>query len=194
MDIDEELMTQWEPKVQKIASNTFVVGLDRDDIAQELRIALIKAAQGFEEDRGVLFHTYLHTAMINTVRTLIAKAQRRVPSESLDSTYITAESGEIQQSSELLRALADPSEFTEDVEFDELLAESNLLPVERQFINLRLEGLTMEEITEDLDESAYKIRQAVRFKLQGVLAYGEEETDSRWIDSEKTLDSRFRRV
>ena len=106
--------------------------------------------------------------MINTVRTLIAKAQRRVPSESLDSTYITAESGEIQQSSELLRALADPPEFTEDVEFDELLAESNLLPVERQFINLRLEGLTMEEITEDLDESAYKIRQAVRFKLQGL--------------------------
>ena len=103
MDIDEELMNQWEPKVQKIASNTFVVGLDRDDIAQELRIALIKAAQGFEEDRGVLFHTYLHTAMINTVRTLIAKAQRRVPSESLDSTYTTAESGEIHQSSELLR-------------------------------------------------------------------------------------------
>jgi len=90
MNIDEELMNQWEPKVQKIASNTFVVGLDREDIAQELRIALIKAAQGFEEDRGVLFHTYLHTAMINTVRTLIAKAQRRVPSESLDSTYVTA--------------------------------------------------------------------------------------------------------
>jgi len=103
MDIDEELMNQWEPKVQKIASNTYVVGLDREDIAQELRIALIKAAQGFEEDRGVLFHTYLHTAMINTVRTLIAKAQRRVPSESLDSSYVTAESGEIRQSSELLR-------------------------------------------------------------------------------------------
>ena len=189
MDIDEELMNQWEPKVQKIASNTFVVGLDRDDIAQELRIALIKAAQGFEEDRGVLFHTYLHTAMINTVRTLIAKAQRRVPSESLDSTYVTAESGEIHQSSELLRALADPGEFTEDVEFDELLAESDLSPLERQFIDLRLEGLTMEEITEDLDESAYKIRQVVRLKLQGVLAYGEEETSSRWVDSEKTVDN-----
>jgi len=189
MNIDEELMNQWEPKVQKIASNTFVVGLDREDIAQELRIALIKAAQGFEEDRGVLFHTYLHTAMINTVRTLIAKAQRRVPSESLDSSYITAESGEIRQSSELLRALADPGKFTEDVEFDELLAESDLSPLERQFIDLRLEGLTMEEITEDLDESAYKIRQVVRLKLQGVLAYGEEETSSRWVDSEKTVDN-----
>ena len=194
MDIDEELMNQWEPKVQKIVSNTFVVGLDRDDIAQELRIALVKAAQGFEEDRGVLFHTYLHTAMINTVRTLIAKAQRRVPSESLDSTYITAESGEVQQSSELLRALADPGEFTEDVEFDELLAESDLSPLERQFIDLRLEGLTMEEITEDLEESAYKIRQVVRLKLQGVLVYGEEETSPRWIDSEKTVDNWPRRV
>ena len=78
MKIDGQLMEQWEPKVQKIVSNTYVVGLDREDIAQELRIALIKAARGFEEDRGILFHTYLHTAMINTVRSLIAKAQRQL--------------------------------------------------------------------------------------------------------------------
>ena len=89
----------------------------------------------------------------------------------------------------MLRALADPGKFTEDVEFDELLAESDLSPLERQFIDLRLEGLTMEEITEDLDESAYKIRQVVRLKLQGVLAYGEEETSSGWTDSEKTVDN-----
>ena len=76
MEINDELIKQWEPKVQRLASNTYVVGYDRDDIVQELRIAIVKAAQGFEEDRGVLFHTYLHTAMTNTIRTLISKAQR----------------------------------------------------------------------------------------------------------------------
>ena len=58
MDINDDLIHQWEPKVQKMVSNTFIVGMDREDLAQELRLAIVKAAQGFEEDRGVLFHTY----------------------------------------------------------------------------------------------------------------------------------------
>ena len=76
MDINNELILKWEPKIQKLLADTFVVGMDRDDIAQELRIAIIKAAQGFDEDRGVIFHTYLHTAMVNTIRTLISRGQR----------------------------------------------------------------------------------------------------------------------
>ena len=71
MEINDELIKQWEPKINKMLQNTFVIGLDRDDIAQELRIAIVKAAQGYNEDKGVLFHTYLHTAMVNTIRTLI---------------------------------------------------------------------------------------------------------------------------
>jgi len=74
VNIDNDLITQWEPKVQRMLLNTYVAGWDREDLAQELRIAIVKAAQGFQEDRGVLFHTYLHTAMVNTIRTLINKA------------------------------------------------------------------------------------------------------------------------
>ena len=175
MEIDEQLMEQWEPKVQKIVSNTYVIGLDREDIAQELRIALIKAARGFEEDRGILFHTYLHTAMINTVRSLISKAQRQLLTESLDSSYETEAGESLPQTSEVQLALADIDEFTHDVEVAELLVGANLTSEESQFVSLRLEGLTMEEITDDLQESAYKLRQGAREKLQGVL-YGEKET------------------
>ena len=57
MLINNDLINQWDPKVQKISSTTFIKGMDRDDIAQELRIAIIKAAQGFKEDKGVIFHT-----------------------------------------------------------------------------------------------------------------------------------------
>lgn len=178
MIIDDQLMEQWEPKVQKIASNTYVSGLDREDIAQELRIALIKAARGFEEDRGILFHTYLHTAMINTVRSLISKAQRQVLTESLYSSYETEAGESLPQTAEVQLALADTDEFTEDVEIDEVLVGAQLTSEESQFVALRLEGLTMEEITEDLQESAYKLRQGVRDKLQGVLFYGKEETTS----------------
>ena len=88
MNIDNDLISQWEPKVQRMLSNTFVVGWDREDLAQELRIAIVKAAQGFQEDRGVLFHTYLHTAMVNTIRTLIARGKRHPNDLSLDSTSV----------------------------------------------------------------------------------------------------------
>ena len=51
---------------------------------------------------------------------------------------------------------------------------------EEAFITLRLEGLTMEEISEDLEDSAYKLRQTVREKLLGGMF--NEAQDSSWGD------------
>ena len=87
MEINDDLIKQWEPKIVRMLSNTFVIGMDWDDLAQELRIAIMKAAHGFDEDRGVIFHTYLHTSMVNTLRTLISKAQRHQQPISLDAVY-----------------------------------------------------------------------------------------------------------
>ena len=75
MKIDNALIQQWEPKINRMLQTTSIRGMGREDIAQELRIAIIKAAKGFEPERKVSFHTYLHTTMINTIRTLITKAQ-----------------------------------------------------------------------------------------------------------------------
>ena len=141
MEINDELIRQWEPKIQRLLANTFVVGLDRDDIAQELRIAIIKAAKGFDEDRGVIFHTYLHTALETTL---------------VDDEFIP---------SSILKALEDPVNTFEDIEFEDLISGFDITPVEKSFIILRLEGLTMDEISEDLETSAYKLRAALRDKL-----------------------------
>ena len=193
MDINDGLIRQWEPKVQKMASNTYILGMDREDLAQELRLAVVKAAQGFEEDRGVLFHTYLHTAMTNTIRTLLSKSRKLIPfTTSLDDVSSDFNTMPVQ-SYEILKALADSSDFTVDVEFKEFLEGCFLDEQEQAFIILRLEGLTMEEITEDLGESAYKLRQTVREKvLQGVL---HEETSSVWgADSQTEVDNDGRTV
>ena len=193
MEINDELIQQWEPKVQRMASNTYIVGLDREDLTQELRLAIVKAAKGFEEDRGVLFHTYLHTAMINTIRTLITKSQKlNPPTESLDdveSVFSTMP----MQSTEILEALTYPIDFTTDVEFNEFLQECALDELEKAFITLRLEGLTMEEITEDLGEPAYRIRQTVREKLL-VGALNEEKNSTRGDVSETRVDNDAGRV
>ena len=51
MIIDDDLLKQWEPKIQKMCSNLWIPGYDRDDLAQELRIAVIKSAKAYEENR-----------------------------------------------------------------------------------------------------------------------------------------------
>ena len=175
IEINDDLITQWEPKVQKLASSVFVLDMDRDDIAQELRIAILKAAKGFDSSLGTSFHTYLHTTMMNTLRTLIVKAQRKhleVQSidDLLDTTYDEAPSNKVQQ------ALGIADDSFEELEVFELLRNSNLTTKEEQFIVLRLEGLTMEEITEDLHESAYSIRLTLREKVQALFE-GEEFYD-----------------
>ena len=58
IEINDDLIKQWEPKIQKLLANTYVYGLDKEDLEQELRIAIVKAAKGFNADRGVIFHTY----------------------------------------------------------------------------------------------------------------------------------------
>jgi hypothetical protein len=59
MIINDELIEQWEPQVHKIARTMSIIGMDYDDIVQELRMGVMKAAKGYKEDSGVIFHTYI---------------------------------------------------------------------------------------------------------------------------------------
>ena len=59
IEINDALITKWEPKVQKIASSAFVLDMDRDDIAQELRIAILKAAKGFAKKNNFSLKNHL---------------------------------------------------------------------------------------------------------------------------------------
>ena len=161
MEINNELVAQWEPKIQKMSSNSYVVGLDKEDLEQELRIALVKAARAYDDSKGAIFHTYLHTSLVNTIRTLITKAQRKPIARSIDLTF----DGSNTIPKEIAAAMVEPKNYTEEVEADIWINSQGLSEKEQLFLQLKLEGLTMEEITEDLGESAYKVRQSLRDKL-----------------------------
>ena len=161
MEINNELVAQWEPKIQKMSSNSYVVGLDKEDLAQELRIALVNAARAYDDSKGAIFHTYLHTSLVNTIRTLITKAQRKPIARSIDLTF----DGSNTIPKEIAAAMVEPKNYTEEVEADIWINSQGLSEKEQLFLQLKLEGLTMEEITEDLGESAYKVRQSLRDKL-----------------------------
>ena len=42
MEITDELITQWEPKIQRFLNTSFVLGMDREDLGQVLRISIVK--------------------------------------------------------------------------------------------------------------------------------------------------------
>ena len=197
MEINNALIMKWEPKIQRKVANTFIVGMDRDDLAQELRMAIMKAAKYFDEDRGISFHTYLHTTMENTIRTLISKVQKRkaefyaLPIENIH---------ENNSAHERWRDIIDvvshedwtfpekPSQIYDydDIEVKDFIKRKKLAAKELKFLELRQDGMTMEEITDDLKacktcvyckdrnytyctdkngESAYKVRQTLRGKF-----------------------------
>ena len=180
MDVNDELLEQWEPKIHKILQTTFILGMDRDDVAQELRISILKAAQHFDETKGVSFHTYLHTVMMNTIRTFISKAQK---TKNVSTTYsINGVSTEEYPDGYISNAIAksltdvDASEFTSALELDDILARASLSSKEEDFLELRMDGSTMEQISEELSESAYKLRASLQKKLRNVLK-GEDSNE-----------------
>lgn len=175
MDYSEaQLLDQWEPKVNSMLRNVSIIGLSREDIAQELRIAILKSARGYNPENTVAkFHTYLHVSMLNVIRSLIAKAQKRVPTVSLDQhlgpdyfQYIGKYAGSV--SSKLLSALEDPdqTEVFEEINLLSLIENCNLSPKELDFIDLRTQRYRLREISDILGINAIRLRESIKKKLE----------------------------
>ena len=179
MQIDNDLILRWEPKIQKMAGNTYIAGMDREDVAQELRIAVTKAAKKYDDSKGAILHTYLHTSLVNTITTLITNAKRHPIFVSIDNNpYDTSDTG--FYTSEVAKVLAKEEKEYEEVD-TELLIHTNdengdprLQNNEKQFVSYKLQGLTMDEITKKLGESSYKVRHSIREKFADLLVETDE--------------------
>ncbi len=170
MEINDNLIIQWEPKVQKMASRASIVGMEREDIAQELRLVICKAAKKYDPDRNASFHTYLHTSMVNTIRTLITKAQARLKRQPI---FVQIPDDGTNQSFEELAAIEDSGFQT--VAFIEELKQLNLTPTEQKYIEAKLNKYNNKEIYFKLGcISPHKVRAQVKDKL--INYYGNQDT------------------
>jgi len=177
---EAELLEQWEPKVHSMLRNVSILGLGREDIAQELRIAILKSARGYNpENTSAKFHTYLHVSMLNVIRSLIAKAQKRVNTLSIDKFYHTGKNSTVVEgymvASKLLAALEDPQQAQafEEINLLSLIENSNLTSKELEFIDLRTQRYRLREITEILGVNAARLRENVKKKLEWGLTHAD---------------------
>ena len=163
MIVNDELIKQWEPKVQRFVSNTYIPGFDREDLAQELRIVIIKAAEKFDVAKKTSFHTYLHTSMVNTIRTLHTKSARRPryvaslgASENSDSGDWECSGYEVADETDDIEAVLDKI----DLEVLDLSDE------ESDYLVKRLTGFSNTEIGKGINGvSLYKIKRALKEKF-----------------------------
>ena len=180
---EEELLEQWEPKVHSMLRSVSIIGLDPEDIAQELRIAILKSARGYNPENTVAkFHTYLHVSMLNVIRSLIAKAQKRVSTVSLDQHmegYAGNSSNMFPRTSQsvstkLLAALEDVSQAFafEEVDVLSIIENSNLTPQELDFLELRTQKFKLREITDRLGANSVRLRESIKKKLEVGLENG----------------------
>jgi|TARA_R100001460_G_scaffold3030_1_gene9323 DNA-directed RNA polymerase specialized sigma24 family protein len=176
MKIDNDLILQWEPKINKMLSNIYIQGYDRDDLAQELRMIVLKAAKLYKPNRNAIFHTYLHTAMVNRLKTLWLQASKKIQSYSLDLE--TAEDDNSYRLSDFVKQL---DVNLDEVEFVDYLESLKLDKGEKEFLLKKFQNHTMKDIEEQLKSisdtkivngeevvvnySIYKVKKSLRNKL-----------------------------
>ena len=159
-------------------SKIYVQGYDRDDLAQELRMIVLKAAKLYKPNRNAIFHTYLHTAMVNRLKTLWMQSSKKIHGQSLDATT-SDEAGEgSYKLSDFVKQL---DENLDEVEFIDYLESLDLDDGEKQFLKDKFMNKTMKTIEENLKElskikyvngketvvnySIYKVKKSLRNKL-----------------------------
>ena len=176
VEIDDALIKQWEPKITRMISTYQIEGLHRDDLAQELRICILKAAKRYDPDRNVLFHTYLHTTMVNTIRTLAAKSKRNINNSAsyLGQTFFSDSLDDDTSNQALTQDLflEDPKDWFNVVEINDLVESLNLTKPELGFLALRQAGHSLKEIHQQFektfpDTSLSSVREHVRQKFLG---------------------------
>ena len=157
MIINNELIEKWEPQVHKIARTMSIIGMDYDDIVQELRMGVMKAAKGYKEDSGVIFHTYLYKTLMNTASTLITRASKKhkaMPTVPMPDGF-DQKDGEGE---------------AKDLEILDTLDNLDLSCMEREFIQLRMEGFSMKELGEKLGvKGVYRLNKQIKQKVKDQL-------------------------
>lgn len=129
----EELLIQWEPKVQGMSNRVSICGMTQEDIAQELRIQVLKTAEKFDPTRGVKFHTYLHWSLLHKISDLIQKGQK-VSKEVELGDYVS-----VKDEEPLVDIL--PSDVTDE---------------EKALVELIVSGFKTKEVKKVLGEDRYE--------------------------------------
>ena len=97
-----QLLKMVEPDLKKIASHFFILGGDRDDVLQELRLGVLKAVNSYDPTKDTTFKNFcVNLVCKRHLATAISSAKRMKnsilnESVSLDAPIILGDDGNLQ--------------------------------------------------------------------------------------------------
>lgn len=119
----DALVREHEGLCRAVASAYYAPGLDHDDLVQEARLGVVKAARLFDGGRGIPFEAYARLSAEHAVQTAV-KAAKRHKHEVVSSAV--ALDHDVRDAGESVRTLAEVIPGPEDDPLDQVLARESL--------------------------------------------------------------------
>lgn len=173
-DAIEFLMQKYKGVVRKKARSLFMIGGDRDDLTQEGMIGLFKAIRDYQQGKDASFATFAELCISRQLYSAIKSSNRlkNLPLNSYISIYSSAyslESGE-EEGDFIIDQFLDSMELSpEEILINRETAENakehlnqHLSKMERKVFELYMEGMTYQEIAQQLHKEPKAIDNAMQ--------------------------------
>lgn len=181
-DALDYLINKYKPFVRAKAKSYFLVGADQEDIAQEGMIGLFKAIRDFQLDKLSSFRAFAELCITRQIITAIKTAtrQKHIPLNS----YVSLDRPIYEEDSE--RTLIDVIEASIAIDPQEMLITREkygdmemrlaeiLSKLEREVLNLYIEGKSYQEISVQLKRHPKSIDNALQRVKRKLEKYLEE--------------------
>ena len=172
-EAEERLYERYKDTVRIMSRQYYLAGADRDDLLQEGMIGLYKAVRDYREDRNAGFSSFAEMCISRQLISAVKMASRKkhTPLNTYVSLYVREENGE-REGGNLLDVLELMEENPEDTVIQNESAdamrvkmEQALSPLEKQVVEMFLEGMTYEQIAEaagctkkSVDNALYRVK------------------------------------
>ena len=172
----EFLLQKYGYLVKREVRTVYLIGAETEDLAQEGMIGLFKAIRDYSPDKAASFSTFASVCIRRQIQNAITNSNRkkRVPLNSYVSLYMNSEEGDNFMLEERLSTSReeDPEKLLiarEQIEDRNARIKKELSKLEQQVLKLYLQGLSYEEIAEQLGKTEKSIDNALQ-RIRGKLS------------------------
>ncbi len=166
----EYLLNKYKNFVRAKARYYFLAGADKEDIVQEGMIGLYKAVRDFQPEKQVSFRAFAELCITRQVITAVKSATRQKHKPlngyvSLNRPVFDEESDRTMMDMIKSAKVLNPEEIIiskEDIDAIEHSLDSNLSVLEKNVLNLYLNGKSYQEIAKLLDRQVKSIDNALQ--------------------------------
>lgn len=155
--IEEYLLEKYKPFVKSKSRVLFLVGGDKEDLIQEGMIGLFKAIRDYDPQKGVPFAAFAKLCVERQIYTAV-EASMRLKNAPLNAYVSLSEETEHLTDGGIEEAVIEKTSFQQNLS----KAKGALSPMEKEVLELYLEGKDYTEIAKLLEKPQKSIDNALQ--------------------------------